>query len=140
MPISEEILFEVSIFISLQVIFAVTRIAMGKDGVLDLLSAENKLDGSNNYPLWSYMMKHILVANGLSKIVEGTEVRPGTCAKSQDDDSATTSTITYGRRIPPPPPVPSTEAQQKWDEKDAKAHAMISLSVKTDIIPHIRSF
>ena len=96
---------------------------MGKDGVLDLFSAENKLDGSNNYPLWSYMMKHILVANGLSKIVEGTEVRLGTRATSQDDDSATTSTIIYGRRIPPPPPVPYTEAQQKWDEKDAKAHA-----------------
>ena len=88
-------------------IFAVTHFAMGKDGVLDLLSAENKLDGSNNYPLWSYMMKHILVANGLSKIVDG--------------------------RIPPPPPVPSTEAQQKWDEKDARAHAMIALSVKTGI-------
>ena len=81
---------------------------MGKDGVVDLLSAENKLDGSNNYPLWSYMMKHILVANGLSKIVDGTEVRPGTRATPPDDDSATTSIVTYGRRVPPPPQVPPT--------------------------------
>ena len=45
MPVSEEIFYLRSLyFLSLQVIFAATRIAMGKDGVLDLLSAENKQD------------------------------------------------------------------------------------------------
>ena len=38
-------------------------IAMAKRDVFGLLSAEDMLDGTN-YPLWSYMMRHVLVAKG----------------------------------------------------------------------------
>lgn len=105
--------------------------------MLDLLSVENKLDGSSNYPLWSYMMNHILVAHGFSKIVEGSEPRPGSRVTSDMDEDSTS--ITGRRGIPAPPPAPTTDAQQKWDERDAKAHAMIALSLKVALIPHIRS-
>ena len=46
-----------------------------------MLSAEDKLDG-NNYPMWSYMMGHVLVAKGFWNIVQGIDVRPGSVADS----------------------------------------------------------
>ena len=41
-----------------------------------MLSVEDKLDG-NNYPMWAYMMRHVLVAKGFWNIVQGFDVRPG---------------------------------------------------------------
>ena len=41
------------------------------------MSAEDKLDGDNNYPLWAYMMQHVLVAKGVWNIVQGLDVCPG---------------------------------------------------------------
>ena len=34
---------------------------------------------------------------------------------------------------------PATQEQKRWDGRDAHAHALIALSVKRTIIPHIRS-
>ena len=34
---------------------------------------------------------------------------------------------------------PATQEQKRWDGRDAQAHALIALSVKRTIIPHIRS-
>ena len=40
-----------------------------------MFSAEDKLDG-NYYPMWAYMMHHVLVAKGFWNIVQGFQVRP----------------------------------------------------------------
>ena len=108
--------------------------------VFRMLSAEDKLDGTN-YPLWAYMMRHVLVAKGLWNIVQGTDVRPivaGNAANTSEtgdvDDGAGTSTAVAAVRAPP-----LTAEQIRWDGRDAQAHALIALSVKRAIIPHIRS-
>ena len=41
---------------------------MDDNDVFRMLVAEDKLDGAN-YPLWAYMMRHVLVAKGLWNIV-----------------------------------------------------------------------
>ena len=41
---------------------------MADNDVFHMLAAEDKLDGTN-YPLWAYMMRHVLVAKGLWTIV-----------------------------------------------------------------------
>ena len=40
-----------------------------------MLAAEDKLDG-NNYPMWAYMMHHVLVAKGVWTIVQGNDKQP----------------------------------------------------------------
>ena len=42
--------------------------------VFRMLSIEDKLDGTN-YPLWAYMMCHVLVAKGLWNVVQGVQKR-----------------------------------------------------------------
>ena len=39
-----------------------------------MLVVEDKLDGTN-YPLWAYMMRHVLVAKGLWNVVQGVQKR-----------------------------------------------------------------
>ena len=39
-----------------------------------MLAVEDKLDGTN-YPLWAYMMCHVLVAKGLWNVVQGVQKR-----------------------------------------------------------------
>ena len=52
----------------------VQSIAMADNNdVFRMLAAEHKLDGTN-YPLWAYMMRHVLVAKGLWNIVKGVDV------------------------------------------------------------------
>ena len=48
-------------------------IAMAERDVFGMLSAKDKLDGTN-YPLWSYMMRHVLVDKGFWGIVDGTQL------------------------------------------------------------------
>ena len=64
--------------------------------VFHMLAVEDKLDGTN-YPLWSYMIRHVLVAKDLSKIVAGIDVRPTSRAKNagtvvDETETSTTST------------------------------------------------
>ena len=104
-----------------------------------MLAAEDKLDGTN-YPLWAYMMRHVLVAQGLWNIVQGVDVRPtvgrdaANAAKTGDIEDVAGSSVAATVRAPPP-----TAEQSRWDGKDAQAHALLALSVKRAIIPHIRS-
>ena len=89
----------------------------------------------------AYMMRHVLVAKGLWNIVQGVDVRPivvGNAANAPEtgdvEDVAGSSTAATTIRAPPP-----TAEQSHWDGKDAQAHALLALSVKRAIIPHIRS-
>ena len=98
-----------------------------------MLQAEDKLDGTN-YPMWSYMMKHVLVAKQLWNIVVDVDRRPAGPTTSQStitDTGSSSSTVTSS--------TPPTQEQLRWDGKDAQAHALIALSVKRHIVPHIRS-
>ena len=54
-----------------------TGMADSNNDVFRMLSAEDKLDGDSNYPLWAYMMQHVLVSKGVWNIVQGLDVRPG---------------------------------------------------------------
>ena len=65
--------------------------------VFRMLAAEDKLDGKN-YPLWSYMMRHVLVAKALWNVVIGVEVHPasreesaGSAGTVEDDSGASSS-------------------------------------------------
>ena len=49
--------------------------------VFRMLAVEDKLDGTN-YPLWSYMMRHVLVAKGMWNIIAGIDVRPASRAEN----------------------------------------------------------
>ena len=104
--------------------------------VFRMLVVEDKLDGTN-YPLWAYMMRHVLVAKGLWNIVQGVEKRPVTAANDGDADGIEDADL----QIPVHAAVPAapTVEQLRWDGRDAQAHALIALSVKRAIIPHIRS-
>jgi transposase InsO family protein len=113
--------------------------------VLRMLAPEDKLDGSN-YPMWAYMMRHVLVAKGLWNIVQGLEKRPANVATNvesssdvdgvEDVEGSNAFQIPISRHAQELPPIPE---QVRWDAKDAQAHALIALSVKRAIIPHIRS-
>ena len=52
---------------------SVTGMADSNNDVFRMLSAaaEDKLDGDSNYPLWAYMMQHVLVSKGVWNIVQG---------------------------------------------------------------------
>ncbi|MCO5558339.1 hypothetical protein L7F22_011920 [Adiantum nelumboides] len=101
--------------------------------VFKMFASEDRLDG-DNYPMWAYMMQHVLVSKGVWNIVQGIDVRPGSVDVVEVVDVASPSTrIAAARSI-----LPTTE-QARWDVKDAHAHALIALSVKRTITPHICS-
>ncbi|MCO5601338.1 hypothetical protein L7F22_055458 [Adiantum nelumboides] len=102
--------------------------------VFKMFAAEDRLDG-DNYPMWAYMMQHVLVSKGIWNIVQGIDVHPGTVDVAEVVDVAGPST-----RIAAARSVLSTAEQARcWDVKDAQAHALIALSVKRTITPHICS-
>ena len=49
--------------------------AKGKDDLFGSFGVEDKLGGIN-YPMWSFTIKHVLVAKNLWNIVNGNEPRP----------------------------------------------------------------
>ena len=101
--------------------------------IFGMLNAEDKLDGTN-YPMWAYMMRHVLVAKQLWDIVIGSDERlassssPNSLPPSGTIDANNASSSTQQ----------STSSKLKWDDKDV-SHALIALSVKRHIVPHIRS-
>ena len=110
-----------------------------------MLFAEDKLDG-NNYPMWAYMMHHVLVAKGFWNIVQGFEVRPGFVVADSGtvEDGAGSNTVAAtvgaaGLATSRAAAILPTAEQGRWDGRDAQAHALIALSVKRTMIPHIRS-
>ena len=104
--------------------------------VFCMLPAEDKLDGTN-YPLWSYMMCHVLVAKGLWNIVQGTYNRHASARTIIEGDEASAIDDTAGYSATGED-TECTPEQAMWDGKDTQAHALIVLSVKRAIIPHIR--
>ncbi|MCO5611582.1 hypothetical protein L7F22_065835 [Adiantum nelumboides] len=44
--------------------------------VFKMFAAEDRFDG-DNYPMWAYMMQHVLVSKGIWNIVQGIDVRLG---------------------------------------------------------------
>ena len=97
-----------------------------------MLQAEDKLDGTN-YPMWSFMMKHDLVAKQLWNLVVDVDKQPASPTTQPIVIDPTTSSGTVAMPSPP------TQEQLRWDGKDAQAYAFIALSVKRHIVPHIRS-
>ena len=64
-----------------------------------MLFVEDKLDG-NNYPMWAYMMHHVLVAKGFWNIMQGFKVCPGSvvahCGTIEDGADYSTIAATVG--------------------------------------------
>ena len=109
-----------------------------------MLSAEDKLDG-NNYPMWAYMMHHVLVAKGFWDM-QGFKVRPGSVVVDSGtfEDGAGFNTVAAivgaaGLGTSRAAAVLPTAEQGRWDGRDAQAHALIALSVKRTMVPHICS-
>lgn len=88
---------------------------------------EDRLDGTN-FSLWCYMIKNLLIAKGLFKVVSGDEKRPPSLAPTTPSRATSSTHVEV-----------SSEKQKKWDRRDAQAHSVIALSVKRSILPHIRS-
>ena len=67
----------------------------------------------------------------------GLDVRPASRAENACtvvDEGGTSTTSTTQVQVVEPP----TQDQRRWDGRDAQSHALIALSVKRSIIPHIR--
>ena len=79
---------------------------MADNDVFRMLATEDKLDGTN-YPLWAYMMCHVLVAKGLWNIVQQYDVHLVVARMSNDDVGAVEDVVgssLLARLVPPPPP------------------------------------
>ena len=103
-----------------------------------MLATEDILDGTN-YRLWAYMLRHVLVANGLWNIVhQGFERSPiidANIVANGDAEGVEDEILHVPIRVADPPP--STIEQVRQDDRDAQAHTLIALSsVKRAIIPH----
>ncbi|MCO5572500.1 hypothetical protein L7F22_026255 [Adiantum nelumboides] len=55
--------------------------------VFKMFAAEDRLDG-DNYPMWAYMMQHVLVSKGICNVVQGIDVRPSSVDVGKVDDVA----------------------------------------------------
>ena len=80
-----------------------------------MLAAENKLN-KKNYPLWSYMMRHVLVEQELCNVVIGVEVPPPSREKfagNVEDDLGASSSMTALIVVL------ATQEQRRWDGRDA---------------------
>ncbi|MCO5568943.1 hypothetical protein L7F22_022646 [Adiantum nelumboides] len=89
--------------------------------VFKMFAIEDRLDG-DSYPMWAYMMQHVLVSKGVWNIMQGIDVRPGSVDVAKVVDVAGPPTrITAARSV-----LPIAE-QARWDVKDAQAHASIAL-------------
>ena len=108
-----------------------------------MLSVEDKLDGTN-YPMWAYMMKHVLVAKNVWLYVSADEQRPPNGATPASSSQAggscdggapsgDSSHVSTAQQVRP------TQEQLCWDARDAQAHALIALSCRWQVIPYIRS-
>ncbi|MCO5606962.1 hypothetical protein L7F22_061153 [Adiantum nelumboides] len=60
--------------------------------VFCMLSSKDKLDGDNNYPLWTYSMQHVLISKGVWNIVQGIDVCPGSVDAESIEDAAARTT------------------------------------------------
>ena len=91
---------------------SVTGMADSNNDVFRMLSAEDKLDGDSNYPLWAYMMQHVLVSRGVWNIVQVLDIRPSSIDAGFVEDVAGSSSSTSAVVLP-------VVGQAHWDGKDA---------------------
>ncbi|MCO5606081.1 hypothetical protein L7F22_060268 [Adiantum nelumboides] len=101
---------------------AAFTMADNNTNVFKMFVAEDKLDG-DNYPMWTYMMQHVLVSKGIWNIVQGIDVCPGSVDEGTIEDVAGPSARIVVARVVLP-----TAEQAHWDVKDVQAHALIALS------------
>ena len=99
--------------------------------VFRMLVVEDKLDGTN-YPLWAYMIPHVLVAKGLWNVVHGVEKRP-IVENTNADGTDFVEDVDHPTHAHVAVFVAPNAEQLRWDGKDAQAHALIALSVKRAI-------
>ncbi|MCO5550514.1 hypothetical protein L7F22_004001 [Adiantum nelumboides] len=101
-----------------------------------MLSSEFRLDENNNYPIWAYMMQHVLVSKGVLNIVQGIDVHSHSVDARFIEDVVGSSTGAGVVRSTTAASVrvvlPTTE-QIHWDNKDSQAHAIIALFTKHNI-------
>ena len=96
-----------------------------------MLNAEDML-ASTKYPMWAYMIKHVMIATQLWGIVIGFDEHPASSSSPNSPSPSRTDANNASSS-----PHQSTSSQLKWDGKDAQAHALIALSVKCHIVSHI---
>ncbi|MCO5584252.1 hypothetical protein L7F22_038176 [Adiantum nelumboides] len=94
--------------------FITSRAAFGMaDNNIDvfkMFAAKDKLDG-DNYPMWAYMMQHVLVSKGGWNIVKGIDVPPGSV-----DDAQAHALIALSMKRTITSHIRSTKsAKQAWD-------------------------
>ncbi|MCO5551012.1 hypothetical protein L7F22_004507 [Adiantum nelumboides] len=80
-----------------------------------MFAAEDRVDGVN-YPMWAYMMQHVLVSKGVYNIVKGIDV----CFGSEDvgkveDVSDLTARIAAVKRTITPHICSTKSTKQAWD-------------------------
>ena len=84
------------------------------------------------------MMWHVLVAKGLWDVVQWVEKCP-IIEGTNDDGTDSVEDVNHPTHAHVAVSIVPTAEQLRWDGKDAPPHALIALSVKRAIIPHIRS-
>ncbi|MCO5562183.1 hypothetical protein L7F22_015809 [Adiantum nelumboides] len=62
--------------------------------VFKMFAAEDRLDG-DNYPMWAYMMQHVLVSKGVWNIVQGIDVRLGSEDVGEIEDVAGLAAVRF---------------------------------------------
>lgn len=117
------------------------------------MSESMKLEGASNYSIWAFKMKQILLREKVWSVVEthhnvehtGTS---GDSTSSPNSGTVTEHTTTVGAATTagafsaqqPAPQQVSTALVPDTQELKNKAFALITLSVKDTIIPHLMSF
>ena len=84
------------------------------------------------------MMRHVLVAKGLWNVVQGAKKRP-VVENINADGTDFVEDVDHPVDAHATVSVVPTAEQLRWDGRDDQAHALIALSLKHAIIPHIRS-
>ena len=111
-----------------------------------------KLEGASNYSIWAFKMKQILLREKVWSVIETHHnVDTGTASSSTsfpNSGTATQHTTTVGAGTTagassaqqPAPQQASAASVADTQEMKNKAFALITLSVKDTIIPHLMSF
>jgi len=72
-----------------------------------------KMFDGDNYPMWAYMMQHVLVSKSVWNIVQGIDVRPGSMDTGDvEDATGFVAGIATIRVVLP------TAKQAHWDVRD----------------------
>jgi transposase InsO family protein len=90
-----------------------------------MVSDTAKLSGASNYSVWKFRIKNVLIKEDLWDLVESITVPAGT-------DAAEDGVVVQS--------APSTIAATILERKKKRALAIICLSVKDEVIPHVSNF